>query len=355
MKQIMRILTVMTLALSVVLSGVQAGEAAKEVKADAAKTEPTVLSAHEKAMIIPIDGVILPNNPTLRFFLGDQRMVIDDEVVAAIDKAEKDGATRIILEIDSPGGVVDACEKICQRLLATPLPTTALVTKRAISGGSMVATACKEIVMVTGTTIGDCEPHAINAKLPDYMREKVESPIRARMRANAEANGYPGKLLEAMVTKSIELYWVAYADKTTEFLEKAQLELIEKQIEKKEIKKRIEKKTLVVKEGRLLTLTAMEAEEYGLAKEVLSSVGAFYKTEDIQESEKYLVEKKIEKKESIPNLICSQPCAQSYPIFSSTRTTCRKCSSCWLATTYRHFSKPQRSWRYSAALRSRVA
>ncbi len=32
------------------------------------------------------------------------------------DKAEKDGARLIVLEIASPGGLVDACENICAHL-----------------------------------------------------------------------------------------------------------------------------------------------------------------------------------------------------------------------------------------------
>ena len=156
----------------------------------------------------------------------------------------------IVLEIDTPGGFISSVEPICEKLLASDIPTTALVTKQAISGGSMVATACREIVMVESSTIGDCEPHNMLGDM-ENMREKIETKIRADMRTNAQRNNYPAKLLEAMVTKSLELYQVSFADNTKEFFFKSELELLEKQIANKEISRRITGRKLVVEEGKL--------------------------------------------------------------------------------------------------------
>jgi len=224
-----------------------------------------------KVFVIPIQGAIG----------GDMQRTVHE----ILERADHAGARLVVLEIDTPGGMVNAVEEICKDLLDHRFPTAALVTGQAISGGSMTATACDEIVMVENTTIGDCEPHLLIGTVPPEMREKLESVIRARMRTNAQANDHPAPLLEAMVTKSIALYRVAYADGSREFLTKDQLDLLDSQIESGEVSRRITGRELVVKEGQLLTLTAQEALDYGLADELVQSAGAFYRGRNINESE----------------------------------------------------------------------
>jgi len=252
---------------------------------DETAAQPSVAG---KTLVVPFRGVIIPADNWLVQKLVSGPAVTDTFVREALERARRDGAELIVLEIDSPGGVVDTCNKICRMLIDSPIPTVALVTKDAISGASMVATACDEIVMVTGTTIGDCEPHMINSELPDYMREKIETAIRARMRANAEAHGYPGKVLEAMVTKSITLYRVTFEDEAQEFLTGEELELLESQIESGESDRAIADRKLVVGDDRLLTLTAGEAVEYGLANEVVGGTAQFYKDRGIGSDEQLL-------------------------------------------------------------------
>jgi membrane-bound serine protease (ClpP class) len=224
-----------------------------------------------KALVLPIHEMITPTT---------QKMV-----EKWIDKANRESAKLIILEIDTPGGYVKAVEPICKKLLQCEIPSVALVTNQAISGGSMVATACNEIVMVQGATIGDCEPHAMIGTLPANMREKIETTIRADMRANAQANGYPDKILEAMVTKSFELYLVEFADGEKELLYKNEIELIEEQIKKGELKREIKGRKIIVKEGNLLTLTAKEAVEYKLASTMVKNTGEFYNARNIRSSD----------------------------------------------------------------------
>lgn len=278
------------------------GDSAPAEQAEEEKSTPddsTERSAYDKVMVIPIEGVIIPESSALRAFV-DGPVVTDKEVKDALEKARRDGARLVVLEIDSPGGVVETCNNICTALLACDVPTVALVTVKAISGGSMVATACNEIIMVKGSRIGDCEPHAINMELPDYMREKVESDIRGRMRANAQTNGLPDKLLEAMVTKSIKLFLVEYADGKKEFLKDEELRIKEAQIESGESQQSIAHRELIVDERRLLTLTAQEALTYGLAKKVVDSVGQFYDGRAISHSDRFFVKRVVEAAEPLP-------------------------------------------------------
>ena len=230
-----------------------------------------------KAAVIPVKGVIIPDQALMRMLVSKDGACLEEMALAAIDRAEKDGADCIVIEMDTPGGVVDSCDKIAQRLISSRLPSIALVTKSAISGGSMIATACDRIVMVEGATIGDCEPHAINQELPDAMREKIESAIRARMRANAQSNGHPDRLLEAMVTKSMDLYYVEMDDSSKRFLSTEELDALKKaQADKKPLVKIRSEKRLDTA-TQLLTLSAREALEYGLAAEIKPNADEFYR------------------------------------------------------------------------------
>ncbi|MFH0911058.1 MAG: NfeD family protein [Planctomycetota bacterium] len=241
--------------------------------AEPAQTPSGGEDLYNKVLVIPIEGMVAG---------GMQKLV-----EGALDRADHYGPRLVVFEINSPGGVVDPAEAICKKILQCRFPTVALVTHDALSAASMISTACDTIVLVQGTRIGDCEPHLLIGTLPGEMREKIETVIRARMRSNAQENGYPEKILEAMVTKSIELYQVEYADGKKEFLTKPELDLLEKQIAAGEIARRITNKRLISPEGQLLTLTAKEALEYGLAKEVVDSAGAYYAKHRINPSEIY--------------------------------------------------------------------
>lgn len=229
-----------------------------------------------KIAIVPVKGAIVPDNRVVRWLIGTDEICEDTMVIQAIDRAEAGGATLVVIEMDSPGGEVQACERIAQRLIRCKVPTVALVVKSAISGGSMVSTACNQIIMCNGSTIGDCEPHAIAGDLGDNKREKAESPLRARMRANAEANGFPKKILEAMVTKSLELHRVTFKDGSSEFLYRNELDALQKAISERKDARVIMTSVLVVAGDRLLTLTAQEAVDYGLASETVLSADDYY-------------------------------------------------------------------------------
>ena len=72
----------------------------------------------------------------------------------------------------------------------------------------MISVSCKDIIMLSNTTIGDCAPITMGGKLEGVEREKTESYIRAIFSRAAEANGYPEALLKAMVTQQLEIFRV---------------------------------------------------------------------------------------------------------------------------------------------------
>jgi len=176
------------------------------------------------------------------------------------------GADYLILEIGTYGGLVIAADKISDYFildLNKRVHTVAYVSERAISAGALISVACQDIVMLEHTTIGDCAPIMMGTSIEGVEREKLESPIRAAFARSAEANGYPRALLEAMVSQHLEI-WRVRNNQTGawEFFETDDLPTDEAAYD-------LANKQRIVKEGELLTLTASEARDYGVARAVV--------------------------------------------------------------------------------------
>ena len=155
-------------------------------------------------------------------------------VERSIDDAEGGDAAAVVFEIDTFGGLLDAADVIRKAILATDLPTVAVVSGNAASAGALITYAADRIVMTPGSSMGAAT--AVN-QTGEYAPEKIQSYTRGLMRATAEANGRDPKIAEAMVDETLSVPGV-------------------------------------VEEGQLLTLTSDEALDLGVADAILPSVDA---------------------------------------------------------------------------------
>jgi membrane-bound serine protease (ClpP class) len=218
-----------------------------------------------------------PNNPptqrrTVKAAVIVCKGMIDDGLYKSIQRrtqiALDAGAKYLIYEISTYGGLLQSGDDISKYFIldvAKKGHTVAYVATEAISAGAMISVSCQDIIMRENTTIGDCAPIQIGAKLEGVEREKTESFTRAAFKRAAEANGYPEVLLKAMVTMQTEVYRVRNL-KTgeEEFFEEHQLPDDKKKYD-------LDNKELIVKNDELLTLTASQALEYGVARAVVES------------------------------------------------------------------------------------
>ncbi len=198
--------------------------------------------------------------------------MIDDGLYQSILRRSEEaiamGATHIIFEIDTYGGLVKAADAISTYFvlqLSKNVHTVAYVKKKAISAGAMISVSCKDIIMLSNTTIGDCAPITLGDSLEGVEREKAESFIRAIFSRAAEANDYPEALLKAMVSRQLEVFQVKNlkTDKH-EYFET-------KDLPKDPNRYDIGNKRLIVKDDEILTLTASKAHEYGIARAVVDN------------------------------------------------------------------------------------
>jgi len=193
--------------------------------------------------------------------------LIDDGLYKSIQRrtnmALDEGAEYLIYEIGTYGGLLQSGDDIAKYFIldvGKKAHTVAYITTEAISAGAMISVSCKDIIMLENTTIGDCAPIALGGKLEGVEREKTESFTRAAFDRAAEANGYPRALLRAMVTMRIEVYRVKNLETGEyEFFEGLRLPEDANEYD-------LENKKLVVTGEELLTLTASDAVEYGIAR-----------------------------------------------------------------------------------------
>jgi len=199
--------------------------------------------------------------------------MIDDGLYKSIrrrtESALDQGATYLIYEIGTYGGLVESADNISKYLIfdaAKRAHTVAYVVTEAISAGAMIGVSCQDVLMREHSTIGDCAPISLGEKLDGVEREKTESFIRAIFDRAAKANGYPQALLRAMVTVDVEVYQVK--DLKTgryEYVETVDLPQDANAYD-------LANKKLINSKDRLLTVDAATAEQYRIARAQVEDV-----------------------------------------------------------------------------------
>ncbi len=121
-------------------------------------------------------------------------------VARALREARGAGAAAAMLDIDTPGGRVDAAQRIVDAVRNADLPVYAFVNPRALSAGALIALAADSIFMRPGAILGAATP--VDGQ-GTKASEKYVSAMRAEFRALAEERGLDPRVAEAMVDESI--------------------------------------------------------------------------------------------------------------------------------------------------------
>jgi membrane-bound serine protease (ClpP class) len=118
----------------------------------------------------------------------------------SLEEAAAAGARAVVLDVDTPGGRVDAAERIADALRDSDVPVYAFVNRRAFSAGALISLAADQIYMMPGSVIGAATPvDGAGTKAS----EKIVSAMRSEMRALAEERGLDPRIAEAMVDENI--------------------------------------------------------------------------------------------------------------------------------------------------------
>jgi len=121
-------------------------------------------------------------------------------IARGVREANEAGAAAIYLDLDTPGGRIDAAERIADAVRASAIPVYAYVNPRAYSAGAMIALATDGIYMRPGGVLGAATPvDGQGMKLS----EKYVSAMRGEFRALAEEQGLDPRIAEAMVDENL--------------------------------------------------------------------------------------------------------------------------------------------------------
>ncbi len=226
--------------------------------ADAQSSAPTTHPSGGDAVVIVLEGEI--NNYT-------QRML-----ERRLDDARSRSKT-IILKINTWGGSALSAIEISQLLKQqNDLHITAYVDQKAISAGAMIAIACDEIVMQSGSMLGDCAPIVPGQQLEKTERAKSEGPILAEFSDSAEKNGYDPLLVQSMVSVGRVVHYIQSPTGERKFVDAAEYDQRVKNADWKPV----EGVSNPVDDGEsLLTITAAQAAALGLSKGTFNSLGDF--------------------------------------------------------------------------------
>jgi membrane-bound serine protease (ClpP class) len=205
-----------------------------------------------------------------------------------VESARARGAKSVVLEMDTPGGLVSSALEICTYLKnLSDLKTIAWVRPSAFSAGAMISLACDEVVMASASKMGDCAPIVISptdglVELGKTERAKAESPILKEFRDSAHRRRYDPLLCEAMVRQGSEIWWlergpggprkfVLKAEKERLLQEKGAGWRLVEQVKDPVGGEEMPIRQPVVEERDLLTLTQSEAVAFGFARAIVST------------------------------------------------------------------------------------
>jgi membrane-bound serine protease (ClpP class) len=124
-------------------------------------------------------------------------------VERSVGEANDEHARAIVLEVNSPGGLVDAAFRIRDALFSAQEPVDAYVSERAYSAAALITLSAQRIIMAPGASIGAAEPVEAGGAVPPS--DKIVSALRAEFESTAQRNHYDSKLAGAMVDKNVSL------------------------------------------------------------------------------------------------------------------------------------------------------
>lgn len=145
--------------------------------------------------LIKIDGAISPATANY--------------IARAIDVAAAGSYTCLVIELDTPGGLLDSTKEIVQKFYASPVPIVVYVAPsgaNAASAGCFITLAADIAAMAPHTSIGAAHPVTMGAggseKPDEVMKEKLENYASSYIEAIADKRGRNVEWAKNAVVKS---------------------------------------------------------------------------------------------------------------------------------------------------------
>jgi len=149
----------------------------------------------------------LSSAEVLKIVVDDTIHPITDEYIGrAIAEAERNKDDALLIELNTPGGLLESTRHIIEKILASQVPIIIYVTpsgSRAASAGFFLLESADVAAMAPGTNTGAAHPVTIGGgKMDDIMKTKVENDSAALMRSVASKRSRNVDVAESAVRQS---------------------------------------------------------------------------------------------------------------------------------------------------------
>jgi membrane-bound serine protease (ClpP class) len=143
----------------------------------------------------------------MKIVINDTIQPITEEYIErAIAEAERNKDQALLIEMNTPGGLLESTRDIMEKLLAAKVPVIIYVTpggSRAASAGFFILESADVAAMAPGTNTGAAHPVTITGgKMDDVMKEKLENDSAALMRSVVAKRGRNVEIAETAVRQS---------------------------------------------------------------------------------------------------------------------------------------------------------
>jgi membrane-bound serine protease (ClpP class) len=167
-----------------------------DTKQDKKSNPPTPAPAAitKKVYFIKVDAAITP--------------VVTEYITKSIETASKNNAEAIIIQLNTPGGLVDSMQEIVMKMMSSDVPVVVYVAPpgaRSASAGVFITLAANIAAMAPSTHIGAAHPVTMQGKMDKTMEAKVVNDLAAMARSIAEKRGKNAKWAEEAVRKSVSI------------------------------------------------------------------------------------------------------------------------------------------------------
>ncbi len=123
--------------------------------------------------------------------------------------AADEGATAVVIQMDTPGGLDTSMRDIIQAILNSPVPVIVYVAPqgaRAASAGAFITMAAHVAAMAPNTAIGAAHPVNIGGEVDATMTEKVTNDAAAYIKSLAVRRGRNVEWAERAVRESVSAH-----------------------------------------------------------------------------------------------------------------------------------------------------
>ena len=143
----------------------------------------------------------------LKIVLNDTIQPISDEFIGrALAQAKTQNAQALLIQINTPGGLVESTREIIEKIVDSPVPVIVYVSpsgSRAASAGFFILESADIGAMAPGTNTGAAHPVSLTGgKMDDVMKQKIENDLAAFMRSVAARRSRNVDLAEKAVRES---------------------------------------------------------------------------------------------------------------------------------------------------------